>query len=251
MAEDYGIYSYNIQELDEGLIELLDNDSIRYVKKALKYMDLNSSLIDHNAQERKGYILTLLPVEESESDSKGVKVLITFLKLQETSYVMVSKALFENIEGEIENRYSIELNKISTSEIGKVKTAVTFDDGVRIGEYQSQTDDDTISLPDLLKEEIAVNGGIRIQALPCIQSGCCTFSGVKYKWCGAGCGSGTPVNSLDTCCRTHDYCYGSFKSYPDRCSCDRNLRSCAANTSDPGKTSIRAAFWAKMLAQGC
>ena len=88
-------------------------------------------------------------------------------------------------------------------------------------------------------------------SVPCIQNGCCTFGSMKFKWCGAGCGSGTPINSLDTCCRSHDYCYGSYKSYPDRCTCDKTLIDCAASTSNGYKHLITGTFVAKRLAMGC
>ncbi|MED1107530.1 hypothetical protein [Bacillus paramycoides] len=59
-----------------------------------------------------------------------------------------------------------------------------------------------------------------------------------YKHCGKGCGDGgstgggTPINTLDSCCRTHDRCYNNFGF--DDCGCDRDLSRCADNASDPG-----------------
>ncbi|MFN2747757.1 MULTISPECIES: hypothetical protein [Bacillus] len=53
-----------------------------------------------------------------------------------------------------------------------------------------------------------------------------------YKWCGAKCGSGTPINALDRCCRAHDYCWANFGKGDDEC--DMNLYHCASKTSDPG-----------------
>ncbi|GEN30210.1 hypothetical protein HNQ35_000087 [Cerasibacillus quisquiliarum] len=99
--------------------------------------------------------------------------------------------------------------------------------------------------------------------IPCIAKGCCVFTEpawvggplipIAYNWCGAKCGSGTPVNSIDVCCRTHDYCYGSFKSYPARCNCDRNLINCLDGIYGHGQTPtlIRTAFRLKMRSQGC
>jgi len=252
IEEGYDVLDYTLQELKVDQLEPLDNEAVDYVKQTLEYMSLDTSLIDQNGLERKAYILSLV-TGEVEAEPEEVKILINYLKLQANTYVIVSKAKNENQE--IGYSYSVELNTISNSEGGKLKTVVTFDDGVRIGEYEVSTEESTLYLPDLLKEEVYTNGDPSLidaqVSVPCIQNGCCTFSGVKYKWCGAGCGSGTPINALDRCCRTHDYCYGSFKSYPDRCACDRNLRSCAANTNDPGKTTLRTGIWGKMVGHGC
>lgn len=57
--------------------------------------------------------------------------------------------------------------------------------------------------------------------------GCYPF----YKHCGKNCGDngnwggGTPINSYDTCCRTHDRCWANFGT--NDCGCDCNLLSCA------------------------
>ncbi|MEY2305738.1 hypothetical protein [Bacillus tropicus] len=59
-----------------------------------------------------------------------------------------------------------------------------------------------------------------------------------YKHCGKECGDngatggGTPINTLDSCCRSHDRCYSNFGS--NDCGCDRDLSVCANNASDPG-----------------
>jgi len=42
-------------------------------------------------------------------------------------------------------------------------------------------------------------------------------------WCGPNYGSGTPIDLLDTGCRTHDRCYGS-RGY-HKCSCDKDFRN--------------------------
>ncbi|MBB4823176.1 hypothetical protein HNO89_000394 [Sporosarcina luteola] len=52
-----------------------------------------------------------------------------------------------------------------------------------------------------------------------------------YKHCGPDCGDngskggGTPINSLDLCCRTHDRCYANFGMYD--CECDKRVVACA------------------------
>lgn len=59
-----------------------------------------------------------------------------------------------------------------------------------------------------------------------------------YKHCGAKCGDngnsggGTPINSLDTCCRAHDRCWEVFGK--NDCECDKQLGICAEKTVDPG-----------------
>jgi len=56
-----------------------------------------------------------------------------------------------------------------------------------------------------------------IDGIPCIYG----------RWCGPGCsGPGAPIDSVDTCCRTHDGCYAR-RGYFD-CQCDRDLLRCIA-----------------------
>ncbi|MGG3451736.1 phospholipase A2 family protein [Domibacillus aminovorans] len=40
-------------------------------------------------------------------------------------------------------------------------------------------------------------------------------------WCGPGYGGGTPIDSIDQACKTHDLCYKSKGMY--KCSCDDTL----------------------------
>ena len=40
-------------------------------------------------------------------------------------------------------------------------------------------------------------------------------------WCGPGHGGGTPIDVLDSICRTHDRCYGARGYFA--CSCDREI----------------------------
>ncbi|KYD23937.1 hypothetical protein P9851_01730 [Geobacillus stearothermophilus] len=53
-----------------------------------------------------------------------------------------------------------------------------------------------------------------------------------YKYCGAKCGSGTPINALDRCCQAHDRCWANFGKGDD--GCDYELYLCANATYDPG-----------------
>ena len=55
-------------------------------------------------------------------------------------------------------------------------------------------------------------------------------AGKLYRHCGPGCGDnmglggGTPINSIDSCCRAHDRCWINFGN-GDKC-CDKTLASC-------------------------
>lgn len=62
-----------------------------------------------------------------------------------------------------------------------------------------------------------------------------------YKYCGAKCtGEGktgkkfeaTPINTLDSCCRSHDRCWANFGKGDN--GCDYELYLCANKTYDPG-----------------
>lgn len=58
-------------------------------------------------------------------------------------------------------------------------------------------------------------------------------NGKKYNHCGQKCGDGatatdgggTPINSIDSCCRAHDRCWSTFGSW-DAC-CDKAIVDCA------------------------
>jgi len=43
-------------------------------------------------------------------------------------------------------------------------------------------------------------------------------------WCGPKYGSGTPIDSLDACCKGHDKCYDAEGHYT--CGCDRLIVGC-------------------------
>ncbi|MFD5172765.1 hypothetical protein ACFVV6_29775 [Bacillus mycoides] len=70
-----------------------------------------------------------------------------------------------------------------------------------------------------------------------------------YKHCGPGCGDGmgkgggTPINRLDSCCRSHDRCWSNFGAW-DPC-CDRDVVRCAQQnwSVDPvTAAAVQAAF---------
>jgi hypothetical protein len=198
-------------------------------------------------------------IKKSSESSKAVAQLNRFIKLNDKLKVNLFKST--NVSDGKTSYISQAITLLE--EQGKtLKQIVTFFDGELLADKILETDEQKLDiLVDFaqLSEEEKGETDLEAQDLPCIQNGCCSFryNGlpwnplVVYNWCGANCGSGTPVNALDRCCRTHDYCYGSYGSYPGRCACDRNLISCASSTDEAGGSRLITAFQAKMIYQGC
>lgn len=75
-----------------------------------------------------------------------------------------------------------------------------------------------------------------------------------YRHCGSDCGDkgskggGTPINPIDTCCRSHDRCWERYGRWD--CQCDRNLINCAR----PHRGKYPAAYatiWAVFAYNAC
>lgn len=243
MAEvkDWGLDALTIQAANVKDFDWLAIEKVEQVEKLFKYLSLDHYL-GHKFIEQSAV----------EIAAENSKVIVQELKLDERTRVEITngeevpfsaKLVHIKEEPNANGTYNLLLALIEDGEIivNKVEqtTAQTVELFEPLASVKSEAPEDAVSFKAWY------------DSVPCLQDGCCTFSGTKYKWCGANCGSGTPVNSADTCCRTHDYCYGSFGAYPARCECDKTLRSCLANTSDPGSSTMRAAFWAKMVWKGC
>nr|WP_083270875.1 hypothetical protein [Bacillus marinisedimentorum] len=62
-----------------------------------------------------------------------------------------------------------------------------------------------------------------------------------YRWCGPGCsGPGTPLNEVDSCCKTHDECYRAYGG-PD-CRCDSEFLRCLERQVTPNSRQGRDAL---------
>lgn len=94
--------------------------------------------------------------------------------------------------------------------------------------------EDLKNVKDPENMEIADNKEDVLAQLPCIYG----------NWCGPGCGSGTPISKVDSCCKAHDGCYGSTGYFA--CSCDRKLHRCLAPyVADGSQWAITISLWFK------
>lgn len=229
----------------------LSKEQLKQIKHLLNHLNLEINL-DKKMIEQNAVELTI------GFDSKEFKAIMQEARLDEKTKIEIQTAealpffaRITHIEGE------------SSEDGSYIQHLVTIEDDVIIIDQKDKTTSKTVEIVDLMKAlntTVSNTDDISSQAwydgVPCLQNGCCTFNEplwvggpyvpVMYNWCGANCGSGTPVNSTDTCCRTHDYCYGSFTSYPDRCSCDQNLINCIKGQTNPGANQVRIAFGLKM-----
>lgn len=77
-----------------------------------------------------------------------------------------------------------------------------------------------------------------------LEGSCCYFEGKRYEHCGHKCGiyevagGGTPINAIDSCCKTHDIEIRGKKG-KDRCQPHKNFIKCTNNLSGPGYHTIR------------
>ncbi|SFA56037.1 hypothetical protein SAMN05192569_106812 [Parageobacillus thermantarcticus] len=206
-----------------------------------------------------------LPTEKG-GEKKIADQLSLYLKLTNQLYV---KLLEEKVVDSEKIHRMITVVSLRKNNGKATKRLATFLNGEQIGDEEFPLEREVLELPSdidqLSDEEFAKDGKATTQGsiIPCFNwdgSGtCCEFryNGlpwnplVKYNWCGANCGNGTPVNPLDACCRSHDYCYRAYPDYPERCNCDKNLISCASRTDEAGTDRVIAAFQIKMAYKGC
>jgi hypothetical protein len=226
--------------IEQGVVTLDLNSLLEYsdVKSALEFLK-------EKVNDIEGYDLKSFNVEylEEETEKVAVDQTVAYIKLNKGAHVRVIKTNSTNLNDEIISAAAIYLGEKD----GEPRVyATNFQNGEIAYDIDGSYNEEVFGVPNIEKVKA------QVAYLDCVWgSSCCTLNGQKYKWCGAGCGSGTPINSLDKCCQYHDNCYGANKSYPARCVCDAILIRCAEGSSVAAADTIIAAFYAKMAAMGC
>lgn len=210
-------------------------------------------------------LLKAVPVEEKTYvsnwifDDQGEKQVVEqsnhLIKYNDQFTVSFIKTVFNNHEV----TYNFKGISLNIEDGNIIKKIAVFQDGELQIENEVDSDVEILELPVYNDPDEDQENNLTIQELDdCWKDGCCSFryNGlpwnplVNYNWCGKGCGSGTPVNGLDSCCKTHDLCYVG-KTYPAKCKCDEAAAICAAGTDFAGSDRVYAAMIVLLTLGGC
>lgn len=248
--------------LEKKLIKLQTSPAPVYdIKSKENELALLQTVLDHFG---KGNLLNSTPIEEKTYvtnwvfDDEGRNLLIDqvnhFIKFNDQLTISFIKTIVDSSK----TIYSIKGIELVTSKESAYKHIAVFKNDELQVENKIETDVKVLELP-VYEDPSEEQDNVTSQGLDdCWLNGCCSFryNGlpwnplVHYKWCGKGCGSGTPVNPLDSCCKTHDNCYVG-KTYPAKCKCDNNAANCAAGTDNAGSDRVMAAMITLAALGGC
>lgn len=212
---------------------LLEQD---YVKEVLGYVGEKVSINEHFKAHTRSYTRHYFEKDTVDEPIAAVQH-ITFAQLNARAILSVFEAKLE--DGTKSTDVTIEYLD-HTDSLTQKKYIISYVNRVKDLE-ESFIFNEELELP-----EMSTQGDFQAKVISCFDGGCCKLNGEQYKWCGMGCGSGTPINKLDTCCRNHDYCYGTFPSMKDRCECDRILISCSKVSGVAASSLVIAAFNLKL-----
>lgn len=235
--------SYNIMSL-QNEVKLLEN-VLEFFGKV--------ELLGATPVEEKTYVTNW--VFDDEGEDRVVDQVNHFIKYNDQFIITFIKTIVQNDKKVIYSIKGIELNIID----GKAfKNIAVFENDEMQLENKIESDVQVLQLP-VYNEPNEEQDNVTIQGLDdCWLNGCCSFRYrglpwnplIHYKWCGRNCGSGTPVNALDSCCKTHDNCYVG-KTYPAKCKCDKDAANCAAGTDLAGSDRVMAAMITLAALGGC
>ncbi|MEI3597820.1 MULTISPECIES: hypothetical protein [unclassified Oceanobacillus] len=184
---------------------------------------------DVEVKETETMSLTFAP----DKNGEGVKVAAIFVRLHDE---VIIQALKQGEDLRVKAHFST-INEFGEKMVVK---AIVEDEEVKI-ENQIEFNAEYFLFVEELKNPQGADE-ISEVAPAAWYEGCLIFysSGegkyYYYRYCGSGCNgknfTQTPINPLDSCCRSHDRCWANFGKGDD--GCDYQLYTCANRTSDPG-----------------
>ena len=182
------------EEKRELLLEKFQEDNV-LAKKLVK--KLTSFLGSYDLDNRRGYTFERdgVTVEFVILSSVDNKIQVTYTNADEEEKVTGSVVVETNGKFVLKGYEVIENEVVKTREMEVTE------------EFLTPSTEENLELPET-REEVK-------ESAPCIYG----------NWCGPGCsGPGAPISPVDSCCKSHDNCYGSVGYFA--CSCDRKLQDC-------------------------